>query len=222
MVTNGWRGYRKAMSRPTDQRGRGRLPLLQRTLIVGVLAILAAAGYPVWTSQTERLGGEPPPRKPRAGSAAAFACVRGIRLNAANCAAPVVELATRLRLTRGEQVTLANQARSALDAVDAAPACTPSDRGGSARQGADECLVAGESTPEQIRRVLDDAGYRGGEVRLAWPGDPAPVGSVFFAVPVGDGCLLGYTGSGARRWVTGRLLNGECATPPHASYTSRA
>lgn len=64
-----------------------------------------------------------------------------------------------------------------------------------------------------LARALRDAGFPNATVRMARPGDPAPVGSVLYAVPVGSACILGYDqGGGGSVNVVGRLLGGRCLT----------
>jgi hypothetical protein len=53
---------------------------------------------------------------------------------------------------------------------------------------------AGRTGPEvdDVRRGLSAAGFPDATVRPATAGDPAPPGSVIYAVRVGDACLIGY------------------------------
>ena len=65
--------------------------------------------------------------------------------------------------------------------------------------------------PGQVRQALDKAGYRTAVIRTARIGDPAPVGSLLIAVPVGRGCVLSFDdGDGAQSWTAGQLPDGSC------------
>jgi hypothetical protein len=64
------------------------------------------------------------------------------------------------------------------------------------------------------RQALRAAGYAGAVVRMATADDPAPVGSLLYAVPVDNLCIIGY---GAQRSdlagspvAKGQLPDGSC------------
>jgi hypothetical protein len=64
-----------------------------------------------------------------------------------------------------------------------------------------------------IRISFDHAGFPGSVVRIATGGDPAPVGSIVFGVPVKDACLVGFVYSlagGGSYGLSGRLPDGRC------------
>lgn len=64
-----------------------------------------------------------------------------------------------------------------------------------------------------VRTALDQAGMTGAVVRIAGTDDPAPRGSLMYAVPAGPACVLGYTlglRGGGSHSVAGRLSDGTC------------
>jgi hypothetical protein len=70
----------------------------------------------------------------------------------------------------------------------------------------------GPGEVDLVRRSLEQAGFHGATVRLAAGDDPAPPGSIVYAVDTGGGCVIGYLaddGGGAARPV-GRLPGGRC------------
>jgi hypothetical protein len=69
-------------------------------------------------------------------------------------------------------------------------------------------------SPGQVRQALDKAGYRTAVIRTARAGDPAPIGSLLVALPVGRGCVLSFDdGDGAQSWTAGQLPDGACLDP---------
>ena len=71
----------------------------------------------------------------------------------------------------------------------------------------------GEAPADALRAALAGAGYTGSVVRVARPDDPAPAGSVLFAVPIGAGCVVGHTDAGrgtATSALVGQLPGGTC------------
>ncbi|GIF63298.1 hypothetical protein Ais01nite_13330 [Asanoa ishikariensis] len=66
---------------------------------------------------------------------------------------------------------------------------------------------------ENIRAALAGAGFADAIVRPAGPADPAPTGSVIYAVPAGVACLLGSYEPSTRRQqleIQGPLTHGGC------------
>jgi hypothetical protein len=64
-----------------------------------------------------------------------------------------------------------------------------------------------------VRTALDQAGMTGAVVRIASADDPAPRGSLMYAVPAGPACVLGYTlglTGGGGHSVVGHLPDGTC------------
>lgn len=72
--------------------------------------------------------------------------------------------------------------------------------------------VSATLTAEQVRQALNAAGYQEVVVRLALASDPAPVGSLLLAVPVGAACVVPYVERGGLPTgrVAGRLRDGGC------------
>jgi hypothetical protein len=71
----------------------------------------------------------------------------------------------------------------------------------------------GPADVEAIREALHEAGFTTAVVRLARPNDPAMNGSIFFAIPIGEACFVGYMkslGGGGSQTLVGRLPNGHC------------
>jgi hypothetical protein len=70
----------------------------------------------------------------------------------------------------------------------------------------------GPADPRQVSDQLAAAGHPDAVVRTALPTDPVPAGSVVFALPVGQECLLGYVrqNGAAEMWPLGRLSDGTC------------
>jgi hypothetical protein len=66
--------------------------------------------------------------------------------------------------------------------------------------------------PTEVRRQLAAIGYSDAMVRLYRDGDPAPAGSVVYAVKVRDRCLLGYlpTDRPGQLRAVGPLPDGTC------------
>ncbi len=65
----------------------------------------------------------------------------------------------------------------------------------------------------EIRAWLVDAGHDNAVARIATEDDPAPAGSIVYAVRIGSACVVGHlstSGSTARALVLGRLPNGDC------------
>jgi hypothetical protein len=72
-------------------------------------------------------------------------------------------------------------------------------------------LAPGTVQPEALRAALLAAGLPDSAARPARRLDPAPAGSLLYAVDVGPACVLGYDLSGGGdRWVVGRLPDGHC------------
>jgi hypothetical protein len=71
----------------------------------------------------------------------------------------------------------------------------------------------GQADVEAVRVALHEAGFTTAVVRLARPNDPAVNGSIFFAIPLGEACFVGYLKSlrgGGSQTLVGRLPNGHC------------
>lgn len=67
--------------------------------------------------------------------------------------------------------------------------------------------------PDQVGAALVAAGFPDTVVRPARLTDPAPVGSLLFAVGIGPACVLGYDmPGGGSQWVVGRLPDDHCLT----------
>ncbi|MFY1696385.1 hypothetical protein [Solwaraspora sp. WMMA2101] len=71
------------------------------------------------------------------------------------------------------------------------------------------------TTPEAVRQALIAAGFNDPAVRPARYTDPAPAGTILYAVPVGRACLVGYVQSetAAPPLIVGRLSDDACLSP---------
>ncbi|MFI6763475.1 hypothetical protein ACIBF5_30560 [Micromonospora sp. NPDC050417] len=138
-------------------------------------------------------------------AAIAIACVR--LPDDDYCNRYVADLARRPPLT-GAQRAEAEAARTRLLAAlppgAAAPASCITPNG--------PCAVRGiPPTVDDVRRALAAAGHPDAVVRAAGATDPAPLGSVLLAVPVGPACVLGHVdGIGGQSTAVGRLPDGRC------------
>jgi hypothetical protein len=195
----------------------------QRILLGLLVATVIAAGYPMVASE-RTFGGAGHPRSAQgtgpnapARSRPFSGCpiARGARPYGIRCTPPVADLAVRVRLTPAQQLVAATMAGRAVSIVDSTRSgCTPNDHGGSLVQGGMECLPGSRpANPAEIRAALIGAGFVEVVARISVPGDPAPAGSVLYGLRVGDGCLVGYAGATAGRWIEGPLLDGRCVAP---------
>jgi len=77
------------------------------------------------------------------------------------------------------------------------------------------CSATGppQLTVDEVRQALKTGGHQGAVVRTARADDPAPAGSIFYAVPTGPGCVLGHLGDGGgpNGIVLGTLPDGTCS-----------
>jgi len=72
------------------------------------------------------------------------------------------------------------------------------------------------TTPEAVRQALIAAGFNDPAVRPARYTDPAPAGTILYAVPVGRACLVGYVQSETAApppLIVGRLSDDACLSP---------
>jgi len=75
---------------------------------------------------------------------------------------------------------------------------------------------AGRTGPEieDVQQGLSAAGFADATVRVATAADPAPAGSVIYAVRVGDACLIGYETGLVPDWSSSSVLglrsDGRC------------
>jgi hypothetical protein len=75
-------------------------------------------------------------------------------------------------------------------------------------------VVGDRTDAKDIARARRDAGYPTAVVRPARGVDPAPAGSVVYAVPVGPGCVIGYRdGEAGGSIPAGTLPGGSCLLP---------
>jgi hypothetical protein len=71
-----------------------------------------------------------------------------------------------------------------------------------------------DARPNDIARLLLDAGYSGTVVRKARESDPGPPGSIVYGVPAGPACVIGYRAPGASGEIpAGTLPNRTCLLP---------
>ena len=136
-----------------------------------------------------------------------------------NCQWIVAELVRRAPLDRadgtvadavlrGVQQALANRRLSGRGGR-----CEITEPGGPCRWEPDPFTV---SDVEGMRQALFAAGFRDFIVRLARPGDIAPVGAAVYGVGAGPACVLGLESDGIAgdtAFVAGRLPDGSCLTP---------
>ncbi|RKR87586.1 hypothetical protein BDK92_1866 [Micromonospora pisi] len=137
-------------------------------------------------------------------SAVAFVCVR---TDDDYCARYVAELARRRPLTgaqRAEAEAARERVLAALPPGAAEPVSCVTPNG--------PCAVRrSPPTLDEVRHALATAGHPDAVVRLAGATDPAPVGSVLLAAPVGPACVLAHVdGTGGQSVVSGRLPDGRC------------
>jgi hypothetical protein len=129
----------------------------------------------------------------------------------------VAEEQVKRRPLTGQQRSAAEQGAAAVGAaVLRAGWCEPLPAPACAAQ-TDRTLSRTPSAQdvEAVRRGLTGAGFTDVVVRLARADDPAPLGSIFYAVTVGPACVLGHVDGlrgGGSRWVAGPLTaDGRCA-----------
>jgi hypothetical protein len=129
------------------------------------------------------------------------------------------DLSRRRDLTQAQRDALADDQKRAEQALSwpgwclrpAPPQVAECDRRGLTNRV--ESDHPGPADVEVVRKALDEAGFTTAVVRLARPDDPAVHGSIFFAIPLGDACFVGYMKTaqrGGSRNLVGRLPNGQC------------
>jgi len=181
-------------------------------------AVLAVAGAATLVlGQMGRVG-------PSAGSSKTYGCVRMVPANRADddpdyCDRHVRDLSRRVELTQAQRDALAADQKRAEQALDGPGWCVgpmPADPADCARRRLTNRAEADRPDPadvEAVRQALREAGFAGAVVRIARRDDPATHGSIFFAIPLGDACFVGYLQSlrgGGSRSLVGRLPDGRC------------
>jgi hypothetical protein len=111
------------------------------------------------------------------------------------------------------------QRESAQATVQAVERALPSEWPSMCRANVAACAGWGPDAPrgstdlEVFRAAFRRAGFPGAEVRIAGGDDPAPRGTVLYAVPVGENCVVGWirgvAGVGSNG-IEGPLPNGRC------------
>jgi hypothetical protein len=167
-----------------------------------VLAGLAALAVPLARAAVHTPEAAASPTAP---PAAAVACARASHDD--YCGRYAADLRRRLPLTDVERTT-AEVIRDRVIAV--LPRGEPSQH--SCSRSAEPCSSTySPPTVDHVRQALVQAGYRDPVVRRARADDPAPVGSVLIAIPVGFACVLVHIdGNSAPATVRGQLANGRC------------
>ncbi|GAA3216571.1 hypothetical protein ACFO1B_15390 [Dactylosporangium siamense] len=152
------------------------------------------------------------PPAPAASKQRLFACAVPQGADADYCGRVVQDLNQRAEITDQTRADLSDEARTVDEVLNPRQACraVQTTPGGPARQVCDRVLP----DPAVLLARLDDAGFTGAVVRPAAAGDPAPAGSLFYAVPVRGACIIGAVtglpdGVGSR--VAGTLASGACA-----------
>jgi hypothetical protein len=116
-------------------------------------------------------------------------------------------------MARREPLSPADQRAAQPLAADLQDALVDDARDG-CQHGRERCAAGGlRTTPEAVRRAIVGAGFLGPVVRDARMTDPAPLGTIMFAVPVGGACLVGYVSPpwSTTVFVVGPLRGGGCA-----------
>jgi hypothetical protein len=184
-----------------------------RRAVVAVCAFASAfAVLAVTALVIERI--EPvaaPTPTPAASKPRLFACAMRAGDDADYCLRLVQDDSRRTAVTEQTRTDLSGVAHHIDKLLNPAPVCraVQPTAGGPATQECDRVLPE----PAVLLARLDDAGYPGAVVRTARDGDPAPVESLFYAVPVRGACIVGaVTGLPERvaGRVTGTLPGGGC------------
>jgi len=139
-------------------------------------------------------------------------CLRSEQTPHDHCERVAANIARRTPLSP-EQRAVAERAYNAVQrAVSHDTRCSP--------PSADACLAPTKQAPKSAdvdhrRESLEKAGFADSAVRIARADDPAPQGSLLYAVPVANGaCVVGYIkalpGGGGGGFLGGLLHNGRC------------
>jgi hypothetical protein len=179
-------------------------------------AVLATAGAAVLVIERMDAVGAP------AGDGRTFSCVQlqpaARPVDAGYCERLVRDLSRRPHLTERQSAQLAVRAEEVQKAVDQLGRCVEPV----APPYRSECVAGGveprhdqptDDDADLLARALVEAGFDGAVARIAGRADPAPVGTILYAVPVGDGCVLGHLDSlrgGGTQQTVGRLPGGRC------------
>jgi hypothetical protein len=197
--------------------GRRRLPRWAVPLLA-LTAVPATAGAATLALNPGDTVAEP------SGSSKTYACTVMLAANEVDkvkdyCDRYVRDLSRRVELTQAQRDALAADQKRAEQALDRPGRCVWPARSHTVdcarwrlvdRAGSDD---PGPADVEAVREALREGGFTDAVVRLARPDDPAMPGSIFFSIPLGDACLLGYMTSlrgGGSRTLAGRLPNGHC------------
>ncbi|WP_433218392.1 DUF6993 domain-containing protein [Dactylosporangium sp. CS-047395] len=185
-------------------------------VVVAVLTVLGGATALILTRLSGAPLTSPSPRY--------VSCIQFGTSDKEYCDRFVDDIARRDELTQEQRDALEPDAKRAREAARNPALCRDLARGLENRQFAQCAGVSSGSdrgagrapTPadaEAIRLALEQAGFPGAVVRVARDNDPAPHGTILFAVPIGDACLLGYqaAGSGGGGFtLQGHLPGGRC------------
>lgn len=128
------------------------------------------------------------------------------------CSRVVADMARRARLTEEERTAASGPATQVMAAVSRPSGdgtCIPAKP--EPGYPTPPCQwVAPVMTLDEVRANLINAGFPDPTVRMARETDPAPFGSIVYAVPVERACLVGFVGEHTGAQVVGRLPDGTC------------
>jgi hypothetical protein len=178
-------------------------------VLLGLAAVVTAVAY--YLSTLEKRSPTPTVRAP-AQSGLAVVCAAN---EPDGCQREAADLARRTPLT-GEQRIQGEATAAQVGTVItratyqvAQPTAAICPTAGQPCHIPEPTLQPGDA--DRVRTALVDAGFAGSVVRIAGPTDPAPTGSLLYAVPAGVGCVVGYQkGFGGGHGVVGHLPDGTC------------
>ncbi|MEV4514234.1 hypothetical protein AB0K00_35400 [Dactylosporangium sp. NPDC049525] len=179
-------------------------------LAVGAFALTFAA-LAVTALVIERIEPAAAPA-PAASKPLLFACAVPGGVDDGYCGRVVGDHRRRTAVTDQTRADLSDAAGDVDALLNPPPTCRAEQTtpGGPARQVCDRVLP----DPAVLLARLDDAGFTGAVIRPARDSDPAPQGSLFYAVPLRGACIIGaVTGLPNRvsSRIAGTLETGNCA-----------
>jgi hypothetical protein len=178
----------------------------RRLWVAATVLVLAAGAFGVY-----RFAG-------RGGLTGGYACMFAVSDDKAArkaaeelCHRTATDRSRRAAITNPGPIGYDGTAAAMLGTISRAVLCPPPALPNScARQPG---RAATDADVVSARDALVTAGLPGSIVRIARAADPAPAGSLVFALLMGDGCVVGYLDPGTgRSWheVGGLLPNGRC------------